>query len=187
MQNNLLILVLSKNLAKVKAVEDIFSSVFKDKHIIVESLDCDSGVSETPTNDEEAILGIKNRLENYKNSDLSNNKYDYVISMEGLINSYSFGCFVYGWVMIEDINRRNSSYGCSAKVKIPNKIANEINPNSSLSDIVKEKYTNFSQETIDSIGTNGVITNELFTRVDEFKTALLTSLGYLLNRQNHES
>ncbi|SIO93471.1 inosine/xanthosine triphosphatase [Vibrio spartinae] len=187
MQNNINVLVLSKNIAKNESVKQVFSSIFKDKEIIFHSVEVKSDISKTPINDEEAILGIENRIKNCKTSlnDIEKD-YDYLVSMEGLINHYSFGHFVYGWVKIEDLKKSRNAYGCSAKVKIPETIVKRINKDQELSDVIKEMYSEIPQDKINTIGTNGVITNEAFTRVDEFNTALLTSLGYLINEKNHD-
>ncbi|MEH6892684.1 inosine/xanthosine triphosphatase [Bacillus sp. JJ864] len=173
------VVLTSTNQAKMKAVSDVFSHVF-DENIEIIPISVDSGVSETPTNDGEAIIGCRKRIENANVSD-----FDYIVSMEGLIQSFNYGTFVYGIVVIYDKENGHEAIGCSAKVRLPDKLAQAINSEKKLSDLVLEMYSPDKTKELSLIGTNGVITNGIFNRVDEFDGALRSALGYLINKENY--
>lgn len=176
------IAVTSTNIAKLQSVENIFKAVLKTQDIEITPFDISSGVSETPINDNEAILGCRNRIDAINQKE----KFDYVIAMEGLIQKYNYGTFLYGIAIIYDCNNNRESIGCSAKVQVPNKIVNLITPQKKLSDVVLELYHKSATKCISKIGTNGIITNGIFTRIDEFESALKSAIGYILNDENYK-
>ncbi|OUB73469.1 inosine/xanthosine triphosphatase [Bacillus thuringiensis] len=173
------VLLTSTNQAKMKAVSDVFASVFNDDFEII-PISVDSGVSETPVNDEEALVGCRGRIKNASIEDV-----DYIVSMEGLIQKFSYGTFVYGIVVIYDKANDHEAIGCSAKVRVPDKLAKAITPDKKLSDLVLNMYSADKTKELSLIGTNGVITNGIFNRVDEFNGALKSALGYLINKENY--
>lgn len=86
-----------------------------------------------------------------------------------------------GWCVVEIEGKLGM--GCSAKVQIPDFISNKIQTFGELSQVVKQNYPSSLIEQIDSIGTNGVITNRAYTRVDEFIDALNCAFGFLGNEE----
>ncbi|HGE5782942.1 MULTISPECIES: inosine/xanthosine triphosphatase [Bacillus] len=173
------VVLTSTNQAKMKAVSYVFASIFNDDFEII-PISVDSGVSETPVNDEEALVGCRKRIENASIDD-----FDYIVSMEGLIQNFSYGTFVYGIVVIYDKANDHEAIGCSAKVRIPDRLAKAITPDTKLSDLVLNMYSADKTKELSLIGTNGVITNGMFNRVDEFDGALRSALGYLINKENY--
>lgn len=172
MQNKKLIIITTKNKAKINALEYICKELFCNYQII--SIESSSGVNETPTNDEEAIQGCENRIKNtLKETTL---KPDYIVALEGLVEHTKIGTFVFGWAAIRD-SIGNIYYGCSGKVMLPAIISQKITPNIKLSDLIKEHYKNIAQEDIDILGANGVVTDGLYTRVDEFITSMRCAFG----------
>ncbi|HDX9703221.1 inosine/xanthosine triphosphatase [Bacillus thuringiensis] len=173
------VVLTSTNQAKTRAVSDTFASVFSGNFEII-STSVESGVSETPVNDEEALVGCRERIKNVNIED-----FDYIVAMEGLIQKFSYGTFVYGIVVIYDKTNDHEAIGCSAKVRIPDKLAKDITPEKRLSDLVLNMYSADKTKELSLIGTNGVITNGIFNRVDEFTGALKSALGYLINKENY--
>ncbi len=171
----------STNVAKLQAVEKVFKTVIKHD-IELMSFDISSGISETPMNDNDAVLGCRNRI----NKLMSVENFHYIVAMEGLVQKYDYGTFLYGIVIIYDCISNRESIGCSAKIQIPDRISDQISPSKKLSDVVSELYSPSRTKNISLIGTNGVITNGFFTRVDEFESALRCSIGYLLNDENYK-
>lgn len=168
----------SKNKAKTEAVKLVLKKFYTDFDL--ECVEVESGVSKTPDSDEEGILGCKNRIANAKQ--LIENSDGY-IGLEGIITRNNFGTFICGWCVIEIDNK--ISMGCSAKVQIPDFIAKDVYSFGELSGLVKSKYPSNLVEEMDLIGTNGVITNKEYTRVDEFVDALSIAFGYVLNDSNY--
>lgn len=170
------IVLSSTNKAKKQAVIDFFNSTKIDYDC--DFVDVDSRVSKTPENDEEGILGCINPINEAKKSLFA----DLYIGMEGIITKNSYGKFLCGWVCLEN-SKGQRFYGCSAKCKLPSKIADKSNSFKELSDLVKASYPKNMIKMIDTIGTNGIITNNLYTRVDEFEDALKCDFGYMQNAE----
>lgn len=182
MQNKKLIVITTKNKAKIKALDCVCKELFLNYEIV--SIASNSGVNETPTSDIEAIQGCKNRIENVlKLIDLNP---DYIVSLEGLIEHSNIGTFVFGWATIRDSNG-DMYYGCSGKVMLPKFISEQIKTDVKLSDLIKRYYSDIDPEEIDIIGANGVVTGGLYTRVDEFITSIRCAFGVIKNTNYKET
>lgn len=156
------IIVCSKNKAKNEAVETVIRDYIEKYEII--SLDTNSGVSATPIGDEEGINGALNRIKDAINQFNSGNLY---IAMEGILTQNSHGSFLCGWTVIYNKDEDEYYYGCSAKIKVPDVIINELDKTKRLSEIVANHY-NSTDDEISIIGTNGVLTHGTYTRTNEF-------------------
>lgn len=176
------IVLTSTNLAKKTAAEKILNKYFNNFKL--ECIKVDSGVSNTPTTDEEGILGAKNRI---KNAQKQISDADIYIGLEGVINQTKYATFVCGWCVIDNVVQKRQAIGGSAKVMIPDFIASDINFFGELSDLVKNKYNSSLAKEMDKIGTNGILTNKAYTRIDEFKDALKCALSYLENDTNYSN
>lgn len=165
------IIVCSKNKAKNNAVKEVLKEFFLDFEI--ESLETESGVSETPINDEEGIKGCRNRIESALKQ---NNKGNLYISMEGILTETSYGSFLCGWTVIYDIDKNKYYYGCSAKVKVPDEIINNVDKNKRLSEVVAKHYNSTDKE-VSMFGTNGILTNGCYTRTREFTDSILCAIS----------
>lgn len=181
MQNSVKVLVTTTNEAKLAAIKQVFESFFGAADLY--PIKVNSGVSETPVNDNEAINGCKNRIDMVRGDA---GEMDYLVAMEGLVEHTEHGCFVYGWAYIEQTKTGHNGIGCSAKVKLPQALANKINKDKKLSDLVVDFYPAELTADIDVQGTNGIVTQGQFNRVDEFITALKCALGYLANSSNYQ-
>ena len=162
-------------------------------------LDVESGVNKTPNSDEEGIKGSQNRIKNakielekleklgelkfeiYKTEVKNENKKltqsVVFIGMEGIINVNQFGTFLGGWICLEIAGIEY--FGSSTRCQLPPKIAQNAKNFKELSGTVKEIYQNIPNvdELVDRIGTNGLLTGGLYTRIDEFEDALKCSWG----------
>jgi len=168
----------SVNEAKVEAVRRVVFRLFGDCEVV--GLKVETGVSATPTTDEEGIEGALNRIGNAMEVD---GDADVYVGLEGIVTRNSFGTFLCGWAVLRDRDGREA-YGCSAKVRLPSFIGDSVEGFRELSDIVKENYPSDLVGEMSVLGSNGVITEGLYTRVDEFEDALLCAFGYLGNEVN---
>ncbi len=176
------IVLTSKNKAKRMAVERVFLKIDPAFELIC--VEVESGVSVTPTNDNEGIDGSINRINAGK---LLIKEADYYIGLEGIITKNAAGVFICGWCAIECPRLLRIGFGCSGKVMIPEYIAQEIRSFGELSNLIKDKYPSALVEKIDSLGSNGIITNSMYARADEFEDAINCALGYILNDKNYPS
>lgn len=166
-----IVVVCSKNKAKNTAVDNIIKQFFKEYKII--SFETQSGISETPIGDDEGIQGCFNRI----NDALSQEKNgDLYVAMEGILTNTKYGTFICGWTVIYNKNCNEYYYGCSSKVKVPDGIIKMTNKSLRLSDIVGN-YFNCSGDEISNYGTNGVLTNGVYTRTNEFMDSILCAIS----------
>lgn len=170
----------STNKAKTEATRKVLNEFFEGS--LLECIYVDTGVSKTPDSDDEGIDGCFNRINNAKQQIEGADGY---IGLEGIITKSKYGTFICGWCVVE-MNGK-TAMGCSAKVRIPDFISNKITTFGELSTLVKETYPSKLVSEIDLIGTNGIITNQGYTRVDEFIDALNAAFGYLSNDTNYNN
>ncbi|MCA9364769.1 MAG: DUF84 family protein [Candidatus Moranbacteria bacterium] len=181
MGKKIVAVVASQNKAKNTAVKKSLENLFGGD-IELEGLSVESGVSNTPTSDDEGIRGCQNRMEQIKKLRPGADIY---IALEGIISTNTYGMFICGWAMIEcyDFPSR-PSVGCSAKVRVPEFIAKNVTNNEELSHIVKDLYPSELTQKIDELASNGVITNGMYSRVQAFQDALCCAVGYMRNDTN---
>lgn len=173
------ILLTSKNDAKKLALQNVIKK-FYDQYSIT-TLSVDSGVSKTPTSDEEAIRGCFNRIEEVRQVE---NHFDAYVSFEGMVSKNHFGTFVYGWCLFVNAKTNEYSLGASAQVMIPKFISEKISSEEEFSDVVKMHYKSPHISEMPIIGSNGLFTNLAYTRVNEFEDAAMCALGYFHNPIN---
>lgn len=166
-----IIAVCSKNKAKNNAVKEVLSRFFDDFEII--SLETNSGVSETPVGDDEGLTGCKNRIEDAKKQVPNADLY---IAMEGILTKCNFGTYLCGWTMVYTPETNEYSSGCSAKVKVPDEIIENLSQDMRLSKVVAD-YVGMTDEEISKLGTNGMLTNGAYTRTAEFIDSVLCAIS----------
>ena len=162
------------NKAKNTAVENIIRLVWKDAEFI--SVETDSDISSQPLSDEDAIKGAINRAKQA----LDNTDADYGFGLEGTVNSNKYGMFLHGWAAIIDKNG-NIGLGQSASIEIPGRIAHRINAGEELGPIIQELMKDDKNIIRHNEGAGGILTNGLYTRVDEFEDAIRCALAKFVN------
>lgn len=165
------IVVCSKNKAKNTAVENVIKNFIDEYEII--SLDTQSNVSETPMSHEEGIEGCINRIESAKKQVEDADLY---VAMEGILNTVKGETFLCGWTIIYDTDTNEYLYGCSSQVHVPKTIIENLSKDERLSDVVATFYQT-TEEEVRNYGTNGILTNGCYTRVDEFTDSVLCSIS----------
>ncbi|GLY62502.1 hypothetical protein Pcaca05_33590 [Pectobacterium carotovorum subsp. carotovorum] len=171
----------SNNEAKILSTQNICEMLYQNFTLNHHAVS--SGVSETPETDEEAIKGCYIRIDNIEST--ISDKVDYIIALEGLTEKTSFGSFVYGWAVIKDVVNGKYYYGCSGKVMLPEAVSKSLSKDVKLSESVLSLYPHISSADMDRLGTNGVLTNGLYTRVHEFETALKCAFGSLVGEKGN--
>ena len=166
-----LIVVCSKNKAKNDAVSSVMKKFFEDFEI--QSLETNSGVSETPIGDEEGITGCLNRINDAVNQQENG---DFYVAMEGILTKTSHGTFLCGWTVIYNRIENEYYYGCSSKIKVPDDIIKKTDKTQRLSDVVA-KFVGSTDDEVSKIGTNGMLTNGAYTRTDEFRDSVLCAIS----------
>lgn len=170
----------STNKAKTEAVVTTFSKFYPNENMEFITLEVETGVSTTPVGDEEGIQGCLNRIEAAKKLETG----DVFVGLEGIVNTNSYGTFLYGWAVVEFVDSGRVGIGASGQIKLPTKVVNLINPQTQLRDAVASVYSGELVEQMSLIGTEGVITHGKYTRKEEFETALTCALAYVINEEN---
>lgn len=171
--------ITSINKAKVEATYRVFTNVFCS--ITLDALAVNFDFIETPSSDQIAIEGCKKRINCIQNIEI----YDFIVSLEGMVSKSGYGSFVYGWAVVKNCKNNREAIGCSAKVQIPKEIALAISSHKKLSSVLNQFYSTEDLKNLEVLGLNGIITNGLFTRVDEFDGAIRSAIGYIMNDANY--
>lgn len=172
------IILSSKNQAKVNAVNNFFNKILWKWNFELKTYEVKSGVSKTPTNDNEWIQWAINRINELKKIDRN---WDLYLWLEWIIQKNNFWTFVYWWTVIESKN--NIWYWASWQVKIPENIAEKIENFKELATLVKENYDSELINEMPKIWANWVITKKIYSRDKEFEDALSCAYWYISNNK----
>jgi non-canonical (house-cleaning) NTP pyrophosphatase len=165
----------SANEAKRVAAESVLRELYGDAFEL-RTVEVNSGVSETPITDDEGIQGCLERIAGAKQAVPDADGY---VGLEGIITTNRYGTFLCGWAVIALADGR-IGYGCSAKIRLPDELLENFDSFKKLASLTAEKYPGRAGD-LPSIGTNGVLTGGMYTRVDEFRDALRCALGTITN------
>ena len=173
------IILCTQNEAKVKATMEILGNYFDNYNLT--PVKTNSYVSETPTSDSEGIMGCKNRINDAIARDF---KGDIYISMEGILKKAEGKHYLGGWTCIYDRDKNDSDYfiGSSRFIKVPEDALKGFNHQARLSKLIGDYYGKTDEE-VSKIGTNGIITNGAYTRVDEFKESLEAAMSTIYSKK----
>ena len=175
-----LVVVCSKNKAKNSAVDIVLREYFEEFEIL--ALETSSNVSETPIGDEEGIEGCLNRINDAISQNMDGDLY---IAMEGILDQTKYGTFICGWTVVYNKKEDQYYYGCSAKVKVPDEIMKNFDKSIRLSDVVSE-FVGTAESKISNYGTNGILTNGVYTRTDEFIDSLKCAISTRFKKINSQ-
>ncbi len=160
----------TENKAKIQAVENIIKEVWKDVEFSYHKTN--SLVRDQPLSDEEAIKGAINRAKEA----IRKGDADYSVGLEGTVNTNNYGMFLHGWVAIVD-KYGNVGLGQSASVHIPKTIEQRIKEGEELGPIMQELMKDEKNSIRQNEGTNGILTDGLYTRIKEFEDATRCALS----------
>lgn len=167
----------TKNKAKIKAIEEVLSEIWENNNFI--PIETNSKVSLQPLSDIEGIKGAKNRA--YEALEKVNSA-DYSIGLEGFVHTNGYGMFLGGAVAI--LNKKNElGIGISGLIQLPEYISKKIKEGEELGPLIQNILKDKNNEIRHSSGTNGILTKDLYTRVDEFKTATKCALARFVSKE----
>ncbi|OYX43751.1 hypothetical protein B7Y94_00855 [Candidatus Saccharibacteria bacterium 32-49-12] len=161
----------SQNRAKLSAIEQVFGKVFEG--VEINGYDVESGVSAQPMTDEESIEGAKNRATAAIDQD---ENADYGVGLEGNVAVVADRMFLHGWVAVVD-RSGTVGLGHSGGLELPDSIRQQLESGKELGPVLQEMLGDEDNEIRHSAGTNGVLSGELYTRVDEFVHAASCALA----------
>ena len=168
------------NKAKNEAVQRVITKIWPEAEYF--PIKTNSQIREQPLTDEEGIEGAINRANHALQL---TPQADYAVGLEGTVDTNKYGMFLSGWVAI--INRNGEvGIGCSGKVLMPKYLSSRIIEGGELGPIVQELLNDTNNEVRHSSGTNGLLTNNLYTRIDEFETATLCALAKFVSSEIYQ-
>ncbi|HSH17811.1 MAG TPA: inosine/xanthosine triphosphatase [Candidatus Saccharimonadales bacterium] len=166
----------SQNGAKLQSVQHAFQTAFGGA-VTVRGHDTDSGVSAMPLSDEESILGARNRASAALRAD---SEAHYGVGLEGNVDETAGRLFLRGWVVIVDRDGLEG-IGHSAGVVLPERIASLVRAGAELGPLIRQLVGDTDNTVRHTQGTNGILTNGAYTRIDEFTHATLCALAPFVN------
>jgi inosine/xanthosine triphosphatase len=173
------------NKAKNEAVIKVFTKVFGSVEAV--PVESESGVSQQPMSDDEAIKGAINRA---KQALYKVGEAEYGIGLEGTAYENEYGMFVGGWVAVVD-RKGTTGIGASGKVLLPKAVADRLKKGEELRPVIYSlsESWNLPKEELDdlrSFGTLGILTKGLYTRINEFEEATKCALARIISREKYE-
>ncbi|WP_147532655.1 DUF84 family protein [Bacillus marasmi] len=171
------IIIGSKNLAKIEAVKQAFTS----GHFEYSAIDAPSGVNEQPFSDEETIIGAINRA-TYA---LGQEEGQIGIGLEGGVQETSFGLFLCNWgALVTDQDERPIIAG-GARILLPEQVASALREGKELGPVM-DQFTR--KENIRSKeGAVGIFTAGMIDRAAMFTHVTKLLYGQYLYRQTGKS
>ncbi|MEW6981661.1 inosine/xanthosine triphosphatase [Colwelliaceae bacterium 6471] len=168
-QNQISIVVGSKNPVKINAVKNSFVSYFPNSDISCRGEHAPSGVADQPMTTTETREGAINRV-NYCQENFS---ADYYVAIEGGVDSFSYGPATFAYVVIA--NDKQESIGRSANLPLPVSVYNALKSGEELGDVMDKLFNtkNIKQQG----GAMGLLTNHVATRESTYTQALILAFA----------
>lgn len=161
----------STNPVKLKASEEAFELARKEAEVA--KFDVQSGVSDQPTTDREAIEGARKRAKEARES----GEFDFGVGLEGSVTDTSFGMFLTGWAFLMD--SKDSYLGGGGRLLLPESIARRIRNGEELGPVMDEVTGRSGVK--ENEGAIGIFTNGIITRKEAYRNALVFALAKYLN------
>lgn len=161
----------STNPVKLGASAEAFELVGEEVEIA--RFDVESGVSDQPTSDREAIEGAMKRAEKAKEK----GEFDFGVGLEGSVSDTDFGMFLTGWAFL--IDRKDGYLGGGGRLHLPESIASRIRNGEELGPVMDEVTGRSGVK--ENEGAIGIFTNGIITRKEAYRNALVFALAKYLN------
>lgn len=166
----------SKNPVKIAAVENTVKNIWKDAE--VSGIEINSGVSDQPMSNEEAIKGATNRAK----LSLEKTGSDIGLGLEACVYDSEFGMFLSGWVVAVS-KEGEIGIGNGGSLLLPEKIALEMKKGKELGPVIDKVIG--GHNTKQKQGTVGILTNNLISRTESFEKAVILALVKFISPQHY--
>jgi inosine/xanthosine triphosphatase len=170
----------SKNKVKNSATCEGFKICFPEKKLEFHSFNSSNGITQMPLKTKELINGAKNRAENaikaLKNAHKLNQSTEntiFGVGLEGgMIYEKSIDKWLLcGWVAVINENKGAINFAKTASMQLPEKVANMVRNGLELATVM-DKLSGM-KNTREDLGAFGILTNNIVTRQDSFKEAIV--------------
>ena len=165
------VVVGSTNPVKCVATKEAFDLLGVEFEI--EAKEIDSGVSDQPTSDAEAIKGAITRARRIMESE----DPDYSVGIEGSTHDTGYGMFLTGWACI--LKWDGTEYlGGGGRLKLPENIADRLRRGEELGPVMDE--ITGEEDVKKGPGAIGIFTDGIITREEAYKSALVFAMSKLI-------
>lgn len=164
----MVIAIASKNPVKIESTRLAFTKVFPDQSFEFKGFFVPSDVSIQPLGEKETLTGAKNRVKNLSKKTAA----DYYVGIEGGSKHVGKDMETFAWVVIKSKNKITKSR--TASFYLPKKIIELVNQGKELGeadDIVFNR-----QNSKQSNGAVGILTNDVVTRTSYYEQAIVMAL-----------
>ena len=197
-----IIAVGSKRGPKLNAVKEALnafsSSLSPDTQFELVGIEVDSGVSHTPVSQEELMRGARQRAEALVQLSLENDApWRYFVGLEGGLNIFQENAsrtgtlrksdvvriahrrvFLESWAYVSD--GAQGYYGRSGGIELPESLAHEVLENGTELAVAIDRFAG-AVGIRDAQGAWGVLSNELITRQEAFRVAVVAAFAPFYN------
>ena len=149
----------------------------------------ESGVRHTPLSRSELMAGARHRAEELvKRANEQKLPWDYFVGLEGgldvLSNGDSRSVFLQNWAFVADKNG-NGAYGQSGSILMPEILARQVVDEGIELGVAIDAYAG-EQGIRDAQGAWGVLTQNLITRQEAFRAAVISAFAPFFNAALYE-
>jgi inosine/xanthosine triphosphatase len=178
---------------KLQAVQEATASfagkLSPDSPFEIQGHEVESGVSHTPTSREEFMQGARRRAEAlHKMLADSSDRADYCVGLEGgldvAIENGTRRVFLESWAYVTDGVRGH--FGCSGSIEIPEALAEEVLSRGTELSIAIDRYAG-AVGIRDGQGAWGVLTDNLVSRQESFRLAVVAAFAPFYNMKMYQS
>jgi inosine/xanthosine triphosphatase len=162
----------SLNRVKHEAVAEVCRELFGD--VTVRRYRIDSGVSHTPSTDEEMLRGATKRAEGAFQASPA----DLGIGLEGGIELGPYGPLLKGWVAV--FNGSDTFAASTPAMPFPRHLFERVSEGQELADVMDE--ASGKKDVRSNEGAFGILTGNRITRTQSFKLALYCALAPIVNK-----
>jgi|GEM_PF-883859 len=173
-EQSIQIAVGSENKAKNLAVLKAFRTAFPKATLQIKGFNVESGIADQPTTDEESIQGAINRA-NGALARLATAQYG--VGLEGNTVTIADRMYLHGWVAIVERDNDTPGIGHSSGLELPQNLRDGIEAGGELGPLLQEMLGDEDNKIRHTLGTNGVLSDGLYTREQEFIDATTVALA----------
>ncbi|MEK7639009.1 MAG: inosine/xanthosine triphosphatase [Patescibacteria group bacterium] len=164
------VIIGSQNPVKIDIAKEVFAMCFPKENFTFITHHATSNVGDQPQSSPETKLGAQNRSDDCKRVHAT---ADYFVGLEGGVERDDNQYWAFGWMCIQD-QFGNYGYGRTGTFALPTSVSDLIDQGQELSracDIVfNENNSGYKQ------GAIGILTNNIVTRKDLYRNALVYAL-----------
>lgn len=167
------VFIASTNPVKIDSTRLAFSKMYPGTEFCFKGISASSQVSNQPLGEKETLKGAQNRVNNLSKT----NQADFFVGIEGGSKKVGKGMETFAWVVIKSKNKFSKSR--TASFFLPKKIVELVNQGKELGeadDIIFNR-----QNSKQSNGAVGILTNDIITRTSYYEQAVIMALIPFIN------